>query len=110
MKEAFKPDPDDKSKMYISDELLIDRHIVCAANKYGDLIICGARHHDKIMNSVLGKIRAIDVDFERVGEQGFIDQYGTFVTREDAKEIVVANKQPLRDTPLYDVLFSENIY
>ena len=27
--------------------------VVCASNKYGNLIIPSARHHDKVMNNVI---------------------------------------------------------
>ena len=80
--------------------------IVCAANKYGDLIIAGARHHDSIMRSITAKIgggdwkKGFDIlmgdNWKENGsceEQGFIDQFGRFYTREDACRLAVQNGQ-----------------
>lgn len=80
--------------------------IVCAANRYGDTIIAGARHHDSIMR---GTVRAIgggdwrkgwDIllgdDWKERGsneEQGFIDQWGRFYTREEASYVAAQNGQ-----------------
>ena len=101
----------------------VPRHVVCAANKYGDVIICGARHHDKVMKSqiiAIGKgshkagykfLRTNPVEGERTEQQGFIDQYGIWMSREEAAFIVVANKQHLRDVRFTSKgLFSENLY
>jgi len=56
---------------------------VCAASKYGDIIIPSARHHDKVMNDI---IKAIGSDKLKPTKdhQGFIDQWGVFMTREEA--------------------------
>src|SRR5210317_36823 len=63
-------------------------HIVCAANRYATLIIPSALHHDKVMN-VLIKFGGGRSELLKWGEeQGFIDQYGNFWTREEAMEIV----------------------
>lgn len=43
--------------------------------------------------------------------QGFIDQHGTFYTREDAWRVAVARNQILRDLPCGGgILFSEHLY
>ena len=63
------------------------RRVVCAACKHGDLIICGARHFDKVMNS---QIRAMGQSHKPYGsewQQGFIDQYGVFMGRKEAMQI-----------------------
>ena len=86
--------------------------IVCAANRYGDLIIAGARHHDSIMRSITAKIGGgsfkegdEDTTDWKAGwdilmklcdgqeEQGFIDQFGRFYTRKDACRLAVQNGQ-----------------
>ena len=86
------------------------RMIVCAAirNKDGR-IICGARHYDGIMHrQVLSssdnwKINKI--------EQGFIDQKGVFLTREDAFLVAKEANQIIRDCGDDNgKLFSENLY
>ena len=116
-KTPYVTDPDDKTVIYISPESSVKRHIVCAANKFemvemqDDIIVCGARHHDPIMRIVLDKLKELHPTGCVHGEQGFIDQYQQFVTRKDARDIVIANKQQLRDGErLYDELFSENLY
>ena len=98
----------------------VPRHVVCAANRYGTTIIAGARHHDSIMRSAIAFIGGGDfrVGYEKLLEeagereqQGFIDQYGVFMSREEAAYIVVQNKQPLRDSKIVSrELYSENIY
>ena len=84
--------------------------IVCAANRFGEVIICGARHWDVRMRQqaemmggskflrTLGTeeqgfigIRALADLFE---EQGFIDQYGDYYDRITAMKIVKESGQP----------------
>ena len=82
--------------------------VVCAANRLASgLIVCGARHHDTVMNA---QIKASGES--HVGEtQGFIDQFGNFLTRSEALQIAKANGQIKRrcggDS---EQLFSENLY
>ena len=95
------------------------RHIVCAANRYGNIIVCGARHFDMVMHS------QIDSMDERVlpkcpseWEQGFINTWGEFLTRKEAwiiacftKQIVrLVGSQTKRDPTCGAELFSENLY
>lgn len=52
--------------------------IVCAACRHCDLIICGARHFDKVMHT---QIKFLNIKVNAYGwEQGFIDQFGKFYT------------------------------
>lgn len=99
----FTPDKNDITKVNG-----MDRHVVCAANKFPcGTIICGARHWDEIMCNVADQL-GLGGGKE---EQGFIDQWQNFITREDATKIVLANGQSLRETPLEgDILVSENLY
>lgn len=83
--------------------------IVCAANKSPcGLIFCGSRHFS---NAMYAQIVAAGIDTHST-EQGFIDQYDRFWTREQAYEIMVIEGQEMR----YDAvvipgcLFSENLY
>jgi len=82
--------------------------IVCAANKLASgLIVCGARHHDPIMNA---QIKA--AGDTHIGEtQGFIDQYGRFMNRKDAYRIAEESGQIVRSIG-YETnkLFSEHLY
>lgn len=60
------------------------RVVVCAANRYGDLIICSTRHHDEVMNAQI-----LAAGCEGKGEQGFIDQWGKFMNSVEALEVAV---------------------
>jgi hypothetical protein len=89
-----------------------DPWIVCAAlrTQYGE-VVCAPRHFDRIMHTFIKTI------FGKIGgewkqaEQGFVDQYGAFYTREAAYDIAAKNGQirrPEGGTP--GVLYSENLY
>jgi hypothetical protein len=84
------------------------RRVVCAANRRKDdgRIICGARHWDKVMRSQI-----TDVDRATQWDQGFIDQFGDWMTREEAW-IVAVNQNQVRRRCGGDGerLFSENLY
>jgi len=91
---------------------MLVRTVVCAANRYRDIIVCGARHHDKIMNA---QIRAIGKDRCKPvkGYQGFIDQFGVFMSREEALRVVIESGQPfdrVRNGGNGRVLYSEGLY
>lgn len=109
MNKPYQPQENDITKVYINDDLSVDRYVVCAANrrKSDGMIICGARHWDKIMNDVAQSLGDNTFDWG----QGFIDQYGLYLSREDAAFIVIQNKQPLRDYKIIGgQLYSENLY
>jgi hypothetical protein len=108
-KEAYKTDPEDITMVYVDENLSIKRHIVCAANLVDGMLVCGARHHDPIMREVYDRLGLDAIEHIRKEKQGFIDQYGQFVTREDAAFIVKANDQKLRSFPR-DICFSEDLY
>lgn len=60
------------------------RSVVCAANRYGDLVFVGVRHFCPVMRF---NMRGHDIPAlrkERGEVQGFIDQHGVFMTREEA--------------------------
>lgn len=93
--------------------------IVCAAIRRNGLIICGARHFDPIMRAAL---KAMSTD-HKGWEQGFIDNKGTFLTREEAWKIADREGQIRRETGFEEFsnprkagvgdegkLFSENLY
>ena len=69
--------------------------VVCAANRYDDVILCGARHWDSIMRKQANKMMPT-LPFNE--EQGFIDQFGDFLTRKEAMQIVLANGQRFDET------------
>lgn len=88
------------------------RVVVCAAVKLCDdfsmqVIITGPRHWDSRMGSsamhMLGNWKEL--------EQGFIDQFGVFMTREEAWEVAKAAGQIKYRVPNDEgCLFSENLY
>jgi hypothetical protein len=90
------------------------RIVVCAANRYRDIIVLGVRHFDQLMHNMIAKIPAHYLP-ERPSywEQGFVDQYGVFMNRVEALE--VANKSGQintrrEKTAPHHLLFSEDIY
>ena len=89
------------------DYSVTPRRVVCAANRHEHtgLIICGARHWDKIMRAQ--NPYATPANFE----QGFIDQFGDWMTREEAWQVAMDQGQIRRRCGGDDGrLFSENLY
>lgn len=93
------------------------RRIVCAANKHQSLKITllGARHWDDFMREQLDALKhAHDGSYSdlRGGEfiQGFIDNKGNFLTREEALEVAKSANQIIEKTCPEDQLFSEDLY
>lgn len=84
-----------------------ENRIVCAANKYKDgTVVCGARHFDMLMHNVLAKLE-IKPGKE---EQGFVDNKGQFLTREEARVIAFQNGQ-IEHVSIHPTrLFSEDLY
>lgn len=83
----------------------LGRRVVCAALRdINGTIICGPRHWDSIC-------RASSKDG---WTQGFVDQRGVFMTREEAWKVAEAAGQILRicggETVNGGRLFSENLY
>lgn len=92
----------------MSNHESLGRRVVCAAicNSEG-VVVLGARHHDKLMNQALSNTPG---DW-RFAEQGFIDQYGVFMTREEAFKVAKAQNQIVRKVGGDETrLFSENLY
>ena len=105
-------------------------YIVCSAIRQKDTgaMVCGPRHYDGVVwSQILGipfekfvqlqqNNQLPDVDERHKAwqnaEEGFIDQYGRFYTREEAWAVVTANEQPLvnRDKISDGVLYSEHLY
>lgn len=88
------------------------QRIVCAANKNtrtGEIIL-GIRHWDTWMRS--------QCDMSELGwracEQGFVDQFGTFLTRTEAWVVAKGADQIFRrvggDEANGGTLYSENLY
>lgn len=72
------------------------RRVIAAANRYGDLICVGTRHGGPAMWSQLEAVkedRLLEADKLGRAEEGFIDQYDVFMTREEAYEVALASGQ-----------------
>jgi hypothetical protein len=85
------------------------RRVVCAAVLVNDHTICSARHFDNVMRA---QIEAINEPYSGASvEQGFLDQCGEFLTREEAWVVAEAAGQIIRRVGGDGGrLFSENLY
>lgn len=104
---------------YVSEHIRTQRIIVCAALRFPhlDLIIPGARHYSKDVNVMMNRLKALglmpDKKEQAVGDnQGFLDNFGNYWTREQALIIAKAAGQlEGRDkSGCEDELFSEDLY
>ena len=84
--------------------------VVCPACKLDSVMVCGARHFDHVMRNQMNHMDQ-DLDWKKA-EQGFIDQFGYFLTRKEAMQIVKGTNQPFNagrnGGTAY--LFSEGLY
>lgn len=84
--------------------------VVCAACRWPDgHIISGIRHYspDMRLSIALQGYNPVEVGIE----QGFIDNYGNFLTRQEAYKIAVENKQYRPYEPFTPgTLYSEDLY
>lgn len=93
----------------------MEPRIVCAANlntETGEIIL-GARHWDEWMHKQADVLERKNPENKRGwirAEQGFIDQFGKFYSREEAWAIAEKNGQIIREVCSPGVLFSENLY
>ena len=97
------------------------RRVVCAANKMNDgTLLVGARHWDSVMHATAKAISAPAFEYKWDMDkevQGFIDQFGVFMDREEAWVVALAagqiryvegwNYKPGKQ--VYH-LYSENLY
>ncbi len=87
------------------------RRIVCAANRDRDgLVIVGVRHWDAFMHAQADSQPWVAGHHE----QGFIDQFGVFMSRTEAWRVASAAGQIIRrvggDNADGGTLYSENLY
>lgn len=87
--------------------------IVCAAIQINNTVIPSIRHYDSIAHSLINKTIGEEYD-QKLVVQGFIDNKGHFLTREQAWVVANAAGQILRRVGGDHVnggrLFSENLY
>jgi len=79
-------------------------YVMAACTKKGDKIYAGMRHNISIKAMVNDGLDA------RECEQGFIDNHGNFLTREEAFILATKTGQKQRSTGGGDVLFSEDLW
>ena len=83
--------------------------MVCAAVLVNDHIVCSARHYDKVMVAQMDTINEAYSGANVI--QGFIDQHGVFLTREEAY-VVARDAGQVRDVGVGvgEILISEDLY
>ena len=87
---------------------VLPRLVVCAAIQKEGRIICGLRHLDMIMRN---QLLAVDARGGHGWEQGFMDNRGAFMSREEALTVAkVAGQIRRRCGGDERQLFSENLY
>lgn len=91
-----------------ADNIPADPRVVCAAVRLKlGIVVCGPRHFDSTMRKMLEQLRLTVTG----AEQGFVDQFGNFLTREEAWDIAHANGQILRErSRCVGTLYSEDLY
>lgn len=109
MDELYKPTSFNPALVRVAEGEYLKRFVVCAANRYPDgLILTGIRHGCPIMNA---QLRRMNPKPEGRPEQGFVDQWGNWMARDEALNVVKMTEQPLRyPIDKYDTLYSENLY
>lgn len=83
------------------------RQVVCAANKYDETIVLGVRHFCPLMRQ---SITALGLSPSQAHEQGFVDQWGNFMSREEALVVLQKNGRFIRDDKYDRRIYSENLY
>ena len=88
------------------------RRVVCAAIRAedGDIIV-GVRHYSKDMHAQINSRFDGGKFCNRGGEdQGFVDQWGVYMTRTEAWEVAKRQNQIIRDIGVDTELYSEHLY
>lgn len=83
------------------------RQVVCAANKFDDLVVLGVRHFCPIMSDMCERL---GLKGSMKHEQGFVDQWGNFMSRKEALLVLKTHGRFIRDDEYLDELYSENLY
>jgi len=92
------------------------RRVVCSACRYPNgYTLIGPRHFDPTMIKQMENYLQLNPDLVFQGgteEQGFIDQFGVFMDRQEAFQVATAAGQILQKTgnPDSTELFSEDLY
>ena len=107
------------SSLPYGSEYYPPERILCAANRYGYVILAGVRHGCGVMSNILHivdgelHLRQQFEDCDKV-EQGFITSKGRYVSRQEAWKIALDQRQIVRrvggNTANGGTLYSENLY
>jgi hypothetical protein len=100
--------PEEKTVEWKPDYSVTPRRIVCAAMFKEGRVITGARHYDKIMRAQM--LASEGIAWWRSCKQGFIDQFGDFLDRQEAWKIADEQGQISREVSAPGTLYSENLY
>ena len=86
--------------------------VVCAAIRFGDIILAGARHWDSVMRTQRLTIGIKVLRSAGKEEQGFINQFGEFLDRYEAMALVkeTGQKFNIKHNNGDSYLFSEGLY
>jgi hypothetical protein len=87
------------------------QRVICAAmqNKHTRVVLCSVRHYDGIIHMALNNYLTDHNPEDWI--QGFVDNKGNFLTREEAHKVASAANQIIRRCGGDEVrLFSENLY
>lgn len=90
----------------------VPRLVVCAANRWNDVIVLGARHFDGLMHAQIKRLPSLPPS-PADWEQGFVDQHGVFMDRREALAVATAAGQIGHYRPKTNpehILFSEDLY
>lgn len=89
----------------------VARRVVCAAVLYpGFPVILGIRHYDMIMVEQISLMK-IPEELQPNAVQGFVDNHGNFLTREEAYVLAMEQSQIYRPLPYQTtLLYSEMLY
>lgn len=88
---------------------IITRRVVCAALLVNDHLVCGPRHYDAVMHA---QLKLIDEPYSSANVvQGFVDQFGMFMDRREARKVATEAGQIIRQCGRdEEELYSENLY
>lgn len=94
------------------------QRVVCSAVRFhlgaDHVVICGPRHFDSTMHDAIRRLDPVlwSLRDRNVEEQGFVDQWGTFLTRETAWTIANNAGQIIKEVGGNNLgsLYSENLY
>lgn len=88
------------------------QRVVCAAIRIDvDKVICSPRHCDATFRAIVDLLPPSEQDEWYHGEQGFVDQFGKFLSRQEAWIVAENAGQILRRCGGDGIkLYSENLY